>query len=267
MLCCCGAVLCCAVLCCAVPKALLPEGNGRDLYPRVQVNGRAVCLSVRCVLVTSAKCVVAKCVVVQLGPVHSCTGPVLLCRRPCTVTQGLLGSLHCVCCAALLGAVHCTALHCLCHAAVHCVRYTAPTSNTLPQRPGAVGSGTPAMHRHTACGQWVVEKLQCTAILHVGSGQWKSCIVPPHRLGAAQWKKFQKPKNSNKFQKKIQKTQWKKCNAPPHYVRAVGSGTPILHRPTAWGGHWNSCFAPLHCVWALGGGIRAVFCVTACGQW
>ena len=29
---------------CGVPKALLPEGNGRDVYPRVQVNGRAVCV-------------------------------------------------------------------------------------------------------------------------------------------------------------------------------------------------------------------------------
>ena len=46
----------CSVLCtcgrgpspsvwCGVPKALLPEGNGRDVYPRVQVNGRAVCVA------------------------------------------------------------------------------------------------------------------------------------------------------------------------------------------------------------------------------
>ena len=38
---------------CGVLKALLPEGNGRDVYPRVQVNGRAVCLSARCVLLYS----------------------------------------------------------------------------------------------------------------------------------------------------------------------------------------------------------------------
>ena len=37
-------VLCCVVLCCVVLKALLPEGNGRDVYPQVQVNGRAVCV-------------------------------------------------------------------------------------------------------------------------------------------------------------------------------------------------------------------------------
>ena len=29
---------------CYVPKALLPEGNDRDVYPRVQANWRAVCV-------------------------------------------------------------------------------------------------------------------------------------------------------------------------------------------------------------------------------
>ena len=46
MLCCvvlCCVVLCCVVLCCVVPKAPLSEGNGQDVYPREQVNGRAVC--------------------------------------------------------------------------------------------------------------------------------------------------------------------------------------------------------------------------------
>ena len=38
-------VLCCVVLCCVVPKALLPQGNGQDVYPRVLVNGRAMCLA------------------------------------------------------------------------------------------------------------------------------------------------------------------------------------------------------------------------------
>ena len=46
---CCAAVLRSAVLCCAVPKALLPEGNGRDVYPRVQVNGRGCVCCVRAV--------------------------------------------------------------------------------------------------------------------------------------------------------------------------------------------------------------------------
>ena len=39
--------LCSTILWCgySVPKALLPEGNGRDVYPRVQVNGKAVCVA------------------------------------------------------------------------------------------------------------------------------------------------------------------------------------------------------------------------------
>ena len=58
VLCCvvlCCVVLCCVVLCCVVsccvmlcrdvPKALLPEGNGQGVYPRVQVNKRAVCVA------------------------------------------------------------------------------------------------------------------------------------------------------------------------------------------------------------------------------
>ena len=40
----CGVVWCAVVWCGVVPKALLLEGNGRDVYPRVQVNGRAVCV-------------------------------------------------------------------------------------------------------------------------------------------------------------------------------------------------------------------------------
>ena len=36
-------LLCCVVR--GVPKALLPEGNGQDVYPRVQVNRRAVCVA------------------------------------------------------------------------------------------------------------------------------------------------------------------------------------------------------------------------------
>ena len=43
------------VVWCGVPKALLPEGNGRDVYPRVQVNGRAVCVACAlCVSVLSS---------------------------------------------------------------------------------------------------------------------------------------------------------------------------------------------------------------------
>ena len=62
---CCAEVSCgvvwCAVLCCGgvvwcgVPKALLPKGKGRDVYPRVKVNGLGCVCCVRAV----CKCVVA----------------------------------------------------------------------------------------------------------------------------------------------------------------------------------------------------------------
>ena len=58
VLCCvvlCCIVLCCVVLCCVVPKALLPKGKGRDVYPRVKVNGLGCVCCVRAV----CKCVVA----------------------------------------------------------------------------------------------------------------------------------------------------------------------------------------------------------------
>ena len=55
----CGVVWCgvvwCGVVWCGVPKALLSEGNGRDVDPRVQVNGRGCVCGVRAV----CKCVVA----------------------------------------------------------------------------------------------------------------------------------------------------------------------------------------------------------------
>ena len=77
---------------------------------------------------------------------HSRTWPVLLCRRLCTVTQGLVGPLHrvrctiCSLCAEPHCLVLCPALHCVCLAALHL---------------------------------WAV-----------GSGQWNFCNAPPHCLGA-----------------------------------------------------------------------------------
>ena len=137
----CSAVLCCAVLCCVVPKALLPEGNGRDVYPRVQVNGRAVCLSARSVLVccctagTSAQLHWAGAALPT--PVHGHTGssgPTAPCVRRCTMGT-LCVVLHCL--------VLCTTLYCVC----------------------------PATLLHCTCGQWAMEASQCTAILPVGRGQ------------------------------------------------------------------------------------------------
>ena len=49
-----GAVWC-GVVWCGVPKALLPKGKGRDVYPRVKVNGLGCVCCVRAV----CKCVVA----------------------------------------------------------------------------------------------------------------------------------------------------------------------------------------------------------------
>ena len=69
--------------------------------------------------------------------------------------------------------------------------------NALPYCLGAVGSATPVMHCLTACGQWAVELLLCTATLFGGSGLWNS------------------------------------CNALPHCLGALGSGTPVMHRHTA----------------------------------
>ena len=55
------------------------------------------------------------------------------------------------------------------------------------------------MYCLTAWGQWAVELLLCTASLPWGSGQWSSRRTLPHCLGA------------------------------------VGSGTRVVHRLTAWG--------------------------------
>ena len=48
-------VVWCGVVWCGVPKALLPKGKGRDVYPRVKVNGLGCVCCVRAV----CKCVVA----------------------------------------------------------------------------------------------------------------------------------------------------------------------------------------------------------------
>ena len=48
-------LVCCSVVWRGVPKALLPKGKGRDVYPRVQVNGLGCVCCVRAV----CKCVVA----------------------------------------------------------------------------------------------------------------------------------------------------------------------------------------------------------------
>ena len=86
------------------------------------------------------------------------------------------------------------------------------------------------MHRLTAWGQWAAELLQCTAPQPGGSGHWNACNALPHCLG--QW-----------AVEILQCTApllgvsglWTSCNAMPHCLGAVGSGTPAMHCPTAWG--------------------------------
>ena len=66
------------------------------------------------------------------------------------------------------GSVHCNS----CRAVPHCL--------------GAKGSGTPAMHCHTALGpwgQWAVQLLQRSASVPWCSGHCHSCNALPHRLG------------------------------------------------------------------------------------
>ena len=131
--------------------------------------------------------------------------------------------------------------------------------NTLPHCRGS-GSATPAMHCHTALGQWAVgllqytaslpgqwavQLLQCTATPLWGSGQWNSCNTLPRCLGAAgsatsavhchtalgQWavallqRTASLPGGSG---------QWHSCNTLPHCLGAVGSATPAIHCLTVW---------------------------------
>ena len=70
--------------------------------------------------------------------------------------------------------------HQLCGGSGHC-----NSCNTLPHCLGALGSGTPAMHRFTAWGQLAVQLVQCTASLPGGSGQWYSRTKVPRCMGAA----------------------------------------------------------------------------------
>ena len=195
----------------------------------------------------------------------------LLCRRLYTVTQGLLGPLHRVCCTALLvfGVLCCTAwyraLHCTMCAVLHCT-----------------------------CGQWAVEALQCTAILLVGRGRWNSCNCPPHCLRAVGSRTPTMHCQTAQGQWAVEllqcaaslpggSGQCNSCNALPHCVGAVGSGTPAIHWLTALGqwavellqctaslpgcsGQWNSCCAVPHCLGARGNATRAMHCYTAWGQ-
>ena len=160
----------------------------------------------------------------------------------------------------------CVVLHCLC-CAPHCTMCAL-----LHCRFGqsAVGSGTPATHRHTAWRLWALELLQCSASLP--GGQW---VVQLLRYAASLLRGS---------------GQWSSrscCNALLLCLGAVGSGTPALHCLTAWGqwavklplllqctaslpggsGQRNPCIALPHCLGAVGSAILAIHCLTAWGQW
>ena len=257
-------VLCCVVLCCAVlyyvvPKALLPEGNGRHVYPRVQVNGRAVCPSARCVLVCC--CTAGTCAQSHLAgivppmPVHGHTGssgPTAPCVLCCTIST-LCAVPHCL--------VLCSALPCVCLAALHL---------------WAVGSGQWNFCNacHTTWEQWAAQLLQCTASLLVGSGQWSFCFAPPHRLGAVgsaapathcltAWGQWVVELLSCTATHPGGSGQCNSCNALPHCLEAVGSGTPAMRRPISWR-YREACPGGGRC---LNSGTPATHCHTAWGQW
>ena len=127
-------------------------------------------------------------------------------------------------------------------------------------------SGTLALHRHGAWGQWAVELLQCSASLLGGIGQWNSCYALPHCLGEV-------GSGTRATHCPIGQGQWQ-CNSRgtlPHCVGAVHSATPAMQRHTAWGRwavelmqctasllggivQWNSCHALPQCLGAVGSG-------------
>ena len=122
---------------------------------------------------------VCQCVVVRPGPARSRRWPALFCRRLCTVTQGLVGPLHRVCCAAPSSlCVRCRTAWCC---APHCTVCPSPHC-TCGQ--WAVAIRTSAMHCHAAGGHWAAQLRHCTASLLVGSEQHSSCFALPQRPGA-----------------------------------------------------------------------------------
>ena len=265
-------VVWCGVIWCGVPKALLPEGNGPDVYPRVQVNGRAVCLSAGCVPVC---CRIAR-------PVLRRTWPVPFCRRLCTITQCLVGPLHHVCHAASsvlclrcrtasCYAPHCTVCPTVLHfRAVGCGLWNP--YNTLPHCLGTVGSATPAMHCFTACGQWAVELVLCTTRLPRGSGHWNSCKAAPRCPGAV----------GSGFSAVQCHTAWRRwpvellqCAGPQadsmgfayEAVNAVKRGTLAVLCHTACGQWTMQLLHCPHCPRVVGSAIPAMQCHSACWQW
>ena len=135
-------------------------------------------------------------------------------------------------------------------------------------------SGTPAMHCHTALGQWAVQLLQRAASLLGHSGQWNSCNARGPQLGerGGPPRRRSLPKKRNS------------CNALPHCLEAVGSATRAMHCRTTWrrwavqllqcttplgwaSGQLNSCHALPKCLVAVGSANCAMHYHTAWGRW
>ena len=121
---------------------------------------------------------------------------------------------------------------CICNTSLLRGNGQRSSCNALPHCLWAVGSGAPALHRHTVWGQWAVQLLQRTASLTGGSGQCNSSSA----------------------------LQFQQCTAS----LPGDSGTPATHCLTAWGqwavqlvqciaslpvgsGLWNPCNALPHC--------------------
>ena len=205
VLCCvvlCCVVLCCVVLCCVVLYCIVPKALSKRQWPGCLPTGtgkREGCVS---------KC--TRCVSVLLYSRDQCTVAVGRCcsADACARSHRVYWA-QCTLCAVLHCLVLCTALHCVCHAALHCVRCTRRTSNTVPHRQG----------------QWAAELLQCTATLPVGSGQLNSCNSPPHCLGAV----------GSGTPATHRHTTWRQLG-----VELLQCAAPLL----ASSGQWNSCNGP-----------------------
>ena len=140
----CGVVWC-GVVWCGVPKALLPKGKGRDVYPRVQVNGLG-CVCVVCALCVSVLWHSRTSALSHLAdtalptPARSHTGSHLP-TAPCVpryTTSAFCVVPHYF--------VLCTTLHCVCPAALLLWAGGSGQCNALPGSLGAVGNGNRASH-------------------------------------------------------------------------------------------------------------------------
>ena len=215
-----------------MPKALLPEGNGGDVYPRVQVNGWGsvcgVCAVCKCVVAYPDQCTLAlgrhfsSDACAQSHGSHWSTAP---CVPRCTISAFFVVP-DCV--------VLCTKLHCVWSAALLLWAKGSGRCNALPRRLMAVASGNRASHCRIA---WEVVGGGTPSIHRLSaSGQWasNSCNALPLRLEAVGI-----AYSRNKL---------------PHRPGAVRSGTPIHHRLSARGLWAVELPLLLRCLVSLPGG-------------